>query len=195
METEKTTKKFWIILLCVCTLFLIFTIVGFIIFSNRKPEIVNEQLDGGTIDLSYTSDSSYLNINGAVPTTDEVGMVNNAEGGYFDFSVNTEFDDAKAITYELSIKKVKGNVSDDDIIIYLEKEDSGTYSPILKPTSYKPLKKDSKSGTKKNNMILITEEKNKSAIDNYRLRTWISDKSSVSNGIYQLEINIFAKAK
>lgn len=195
METEKTTKKFWIILLCVCTLFLIFTIVGFIIFSNRKPEIVNEQLDGGTIDLSYTSDSSYLNINGAVPTTDEVGMVNNAEGGYFDFSVNTEFDDAKTITYELSIRKVKGNVSDDDIIIYLEKEDSGTYSPILKPTSYKPLKKDSKNGTKKNNMILITEEKNKSAIDNYRLRTWISDKSSVSNGIYQLEINIFAKAK
>lgn len=195
METEKTTKKFWIILLCVCTLFLIFTIVGFIIFSNRKPEIVNEQLDGGTIDLSYTSDSSYLNINGAVPTTDEVGMVNNAEGGYFDFSVNTEFDDAKTITYELSIRKVKGNVSDDDIIIYLEKEDSGTYSPILKPTSYKPLKKDSKSGTKKNNMILITEKKNKSAIDNYRLRTWISDKSSVSNGIYQLEINIFAKAK
>ena len=195
METEKTTKKFWIILLCVCTLFLIFTIVGFIIFSNRKPEIVNEQLDGGTIDLSYTSDSSYLNINGAVPTTDEVGMVNNAEGGYFDFSVNTEFDDAKTITYELSIRKVKGNVSDDDIIIYLEKEDSGTYSPILKPTSYKPLKKDSKSVTKKNNMILITEEKNKSAIDNYRLRTWISDKSSVSNGIYQLEINIFAKAK
>lgn len=195
METEKTTKKFWIILLCVCTLFLIFTIVGFIIFSNRKPEIVNEQLDGGTIDLSYTSDSSYLNINGAVPTTDEVGMVNNAEGGYFDFSVNTEFDDAKAITYELSIKKVKGNVSDDDIIIYLEKEDSGTYSPILKPTSYKPLKKDSKNGTKKNNMILITEEKNKSTIDNYRLRTWISDKSSVSNGIYQLEINIIAKAK
>ena len=111
METEKTTKKFWIILLCVCTLFLIFTIVGFIIFSNRKPEIVNEQLDGGTIDLSYTSDSSYLNINGAVPTTDEVGMVNNAEGGYFDFSVNTEFDDAKTITYELSIRKVKGNVS------------------------------------------------------------------------------------
>ena len=195
METEKTTKKFWIILLCVCTLFLIFTIVGFIIFSNRKPEIVNEQLDGGTIDLSYTSDSSYLNINGAVPTTDEVGMVNNAEGGYFDFSVNTEFDDAKAITYELSIKKVKGNVSDDDIIIYLEKEDSGTYSPILKPTSYKPLKKDNKNGTKKNNMILITEEKNKSTIDNYRLRTWISDKSSVSNGIYQLEINIIAKAK
>lgn len=195
METEKTTKKFWIILLCVCTLFLIFTIVGFIIFSNRKPEIVNEQLDGGTIDLSYTSDSSYLNINGAVPTTDEVGMVNNAEGGYFDFSVNTEFDDAKAITYELSIKKVKGNVSDDDIIIYLEKEDSGTYSPILKPTSYKPLKKDSKNGTKKNNMILITEEKNKSTIDNYRLRTWVSDKSSVSNGIYQLEINIIAKAK
>ena len=165
------------------------------IFSNRKPEIVNEQLDGGTIDLSYTSDSSYLNINGAVPTTDEVGMVNNAEGGYFDFSVNTEFDDAKAITYELSIKKVKGNVSDDDIIIYLEKEDSGTYSPILKPTSYKPLKKDSKNGTKKNNMILITEEKNKSTIDNYRLRTWVSDKSSVSNGIYQLEINIIAKAK
>ena len=69
----------------------------------------------------------------------------------------------------MSIRKVKGNVSDDDIIIYLEKEDSGTYSPILKPTSYKPLKKDSKSGTKKNNMILITEEKNKSAIDNYRL--------------------------
>ena len=195
METEKTTKKLWIVLFCVCFLFIIFTINGFTFFLNRKPEIVKEQLDGGLVDLSYTSDSSYLSINGALPTADEVGMTNNNEGGFFDFSVYTELDDAKTITYELSIKKVSGNVSDDDIIIYLEKEDSGTYSPILKPTSYKPLKKDSKLGTKKNSMLLISEENNKSVVNNYRLRTWINDKSTISNGNYQLEINIIAKAK
>lgn len=44
-------------------------------------------------------------------------------------------------------------------------------------------------------MILLTSEKEKSVIDNYRLRTWISEKSSVANGNYQLEINIIANAK
>ena len=66
MEKEKTTKKLWIILLCVCLLFITFTTIGFILFSNRKHEIVNEQLDGGSVVLNYSSDSSYLNINNAV---------------------------------------------------------------------------------------------------------------------------------
>lgn len=195
MEKEKTTKKLWIILLCVCLLFITFTTIGFIMFSNRKPEIVNEQLDGGSVVLNYSSDSSYLNINNAVPTTDTVGMASNVNGSYFDFSVDTEIDDAKSITYELSLKKVKGNVPDSDIVVYLEKEDSGTYSPIVKPTGFKQIKNDSKFGTKKNSMILLTSEKEKSVIDNYRLRTWISEKSSVANGNYQLEINIIANAK
>ena len=195
MEKEKATKKLWIILLCVCLLFITFATVGFVLFSNRKPEIVNEQLEGGSIVLNYSSNSSYLNVSNAVPTTDTVGMSSSENGTYFDFSVDTKIDDAKSITYELSLKKVKGNVPENDIVVYLEKEDSGTYSPIIKPIGFKKIKKDSKFGTKKNSMILLTEEKDKSVIDNYRLRTWISEKSSVTNGNYQLEINIIATAK
>lgn len=195
MEGNKTTKKFWIIIFCVCICLTIFLAAGLIIFFGRKPEIVNKQLDGGIVNLNYVSDSSNLNINGALPTTNTVGKVMNEENSFFDFSVDTELNDAKNITYELSIKKVKGNVPDNDIVIYLEKEDSGTYNEIVKPTIYNPLKKTSKLGTQKGNMVIITQDKTKSIIDNYRLRTWLSEKSAVSSGNYQLEINIIAKAK
>lgn len=187
MKEEKITKKFWLIIIFVCICLIIFTIIGFVLYFNRKPEIVKEQLDGGTVSLNYISDISYLNINNCLPLTDDAGMAMNTEGSYFDFSVDTELDSAQNITYELIIKKVDGTVSNNDIIFYLEKEDSGSYSQIVQPSIYNPMKNDG--------MVILKQEVNKSIIDNYRLRTWVSEKSQISNGSYQLEINIVAKAK
>lgn len=195
MEKEKVSKKGFIIIIVLFVVFTIFTIVGFILFSNRKEEVVNEDKDGGNVVLNYSSDASFLNVQNAVPTTDAVGMASNVDGSYFDFSVDTDMDDANNITYELSIKKTSGTINDNDIIVYLEEEDSGTYNSVLKPTPYKVLKKKSDIGTAAGSMILIKKKMGKSATDNYRIRTWVSESSLLTVANYQLEINIVAKAE
>lgn len=194
MNKDKVSKKGIIIIFTLFIAFTIFAIVGFILFSNRKAEVINEEKNGGNVVLNYSSDVSFLNVQNAVPTTDAVGMVANNVGSYFDFSVDTEIDDANSITYELSIKKVSGTINDSDIIVYLEEEDSGTYNSVLKPTQFKSLKKKTDIGTTTGNMILMKKKISKAEIDNYRIRTWVSESSLLTSANYQLEINIVAKA-
>ena len=195
MEKEKISKKGLIIIGILCVLFITIAIIGFILFAHRKEEVVIEEKNGGNVVLNYSSDTSFLNVQDAVPTTDAVGMATSEDGSYFDFSVDTRVSKAKNITYELSIKKVKGNVNSGDIKVYLEKEDSGTYNSVLKPTVIKELKKKTDIGTKSGNMVLVKESLKKTTKDNYRIRTWISESSLVPNANYQLQIDISAKAE
>ena len=60
MEKEKVSKKGFIIIIVLFVVFTIFAIVGFILFSNRKEEVVNEDKDGGNVVLNYSSDASIL---------------------------------------------------------------------------------------------------------------------------------------
>lgn len=194
MDNNAVSKKFWIMIIGLCVLGIIIITVGFVVFSNKKPEVIEEEKDGGAVSLKYVSDASLLSIEKAVPTTDSVGMASNQEGSYFDFLVSTDVDDAKEITYELSIKIVSSNVSESDIVVYLEKEDSGTYNSVFKPQKIKLLSKKTKIGTEKGNMVLYKDTKKKKSTDNYRLRTWLSETSVTTEANYTLEINVEAVA-
>ena len=195
MEKEKMSKKFKILILVLFIIFVIITIIGFVVFSKNREKVVTEDKKGGNVTLNYSSDVNFLNITNAVPVTDAVAVTSNTDGSYFDFSVDTEIKDAKDVVYELSVKKVSGNVNLNDIKIYLEKEDSGTYNSIMEPTIFKEEKKKTDIGTEKGNMILVKQKNTKSTIDNYRIRTWVSETSLVTGANYKLEINIVAKAE
>ena len=195
MEKEKMSKKFKILILVLFILFVIITIIGFVVFSKNREKVVTEDKKGGNVTLNYSSDVKFLNITNAVPVTDAVAVTSNTDGSYFDFSVDTEIKDAKDVVYELSVKKVSGNVNLNDIKIYLEKEDSGTFNSIMEPTIFKEEKKKTDIGTEKGNMILVKQKNTKSTIDNYRIRTWVSETSLVTGANYKLEINIVAKAE
>ena len=195
MEKEKMSKKFKILILVLFILFVIITIIGFVVFSKNREKVVTEDKKGGNVTLNYSSDVNFLNFTNAVPVTDAVAVTLNTDGSYFDFSVDTEIKDAKDVVYELSVKKVSGNVNLNDIKIYLEKEDSGTYNSIMEPTIFKEEKKKTDIGTEKGNMILVKQKNTKSTIDNYRIRTWVSETSLVTGANYKLEINIVAKAE
>jgi hypothetical protein len=195
MEKEKMSKNFKILILVLFILFVIITIIGFVVFSKNREKVVTEDKKGGNVTLNYSSDVNFLNITNAVPVTDAVAVTSNTDGSYFDFSVDTEIKDAKDVVYELSVKKVSGNVNLNDIKIYLEKEDSGTYNSIMEPTIFKEEKKKTDIGTEKGNMILVKQKNTKSTIDNYRIRTWVSETSLVTGANYKLEINIVAKAE
>ena len=195
MEKEKMSKNFKILILVLFILFVIITIIGFVVFSKNREKVVTEDKKGGNVTLNYSSDVNFLNITNAVPVTDAVAVTSNTDGSYFDFSVDTEIKDAKDVVYELSVKKVSGNVNLNDIKIYLEKEDSGTFNSIMEPTIFKEEKKKTDIGTEKGNMILVKQKNTKSTIDNYRIRTWVSETSLVTGANYKLEINIVAKAE
>ena len=79
--------------------------------------------------------------------------------------------------------------------VYLEKEDSGTYNSLIKPQVFKPLKENSELGSPKGSMVLTKVINKKSKIDNYRLRSWLSDSSILSDDTYSLEIILKARAK
>lgn len=195
MEKERISNKIKILIIVLCILFIIITIIGFIIFSKNREKVVNEEKKGGNVTLNYSSDVNYLNITNASPVIDAVAVTSNSDGSYFDFSVDTEIKDAKSVVYELSIKKISGNVNLNDIKIYLEKEDSGTYNSIMQPTIFKELKKKTDIGTEKGSMVLLKQKRTKNTVDNYRIRTWVSETSLVTGANYKLEINIVAKAE
>ena len=201
MEEEKKgrelSKNFWITVIIVCISLMIVVIIGFVKFHNRAPEIIEKEEDGGYVTLNYTSKVNALSILNATPLTDAVGMKNLKEGQYFDFSVDVNVDEAPKVEYEVSVIKNENasTIPDEDIRIYLEKEESGTYQKVFGPEEFTPSKNYSSVGSELGSMVLVNSQKVKSETDNYRLRIWLSNKASVVSGSYSVEIDIHAIAK
>lgn len=197
LDNNKLSKKFWIIIIVVCCILIAFLTTGFVISSNESDKVVNEEKNGGELVLNYSGNTDGLTIMNVVPTSDIVGMANNIDGSYFDFSVDVDLDKAKSIDYELSISKVSSNctIPDNDIKIYLEKMENGVYTEVFGPKKFVGLDDDSSLGTSQDSMILVKNSKNKSGSDKYRLRMWLADTSLVTSGSYSVEVNIVGKAK
>ena len=200
MEKKKgndLSREFWITVIAVCSFMMVLIITGILIFSNRKPEVIESEEDGGYVTLNYSSEVNALSILNAQPVTDSVGEKNMNPGQYFDFSVDTNLDGASKVEYEISVIKDKeaSTINDDDIRIYLEKEESGTYTKVFGPEKYIGLKNYSSVGSELGSMVLTNVKKIKSETDNYRLRIWLSDKAIEKGGKYSVEVDIHAIAK
>lgn len=199
MENKKSgelSRNFWYALLGICLVLIIFVGIIFFLFANREEEVTEKKVKGGNIVLNYTNNITGLNLTQITPTEDSVGMKNDKEGQYFDFSVDIDVDEANSIEYEIAVIKNEriSTLSDDDIKIYLEKEESGTYNKVFGPSVYNPLKKDTKLGSPEGSMVLVKEKTTKSLKDNYRLRLWLSSSSVVQTGNYSVEVVINGKA-
>lgn len=199
MENKKSgelSRKFWYVLLGVCLVLIVFVGIIFFLFANREEEVIEKKVKGGNIVLNYTNNITGLNLTQITPTEDSVGMKNDKEGQYFDFTVDIDVDEANSIEYEIAVIKNEriSTLSDDDMKIYLEKEESGTYNKVFGPSVYKSLKKDTKLGSPEGSMVLVKEKTTKSLKDNYRLRLWLSSSSVVQTGNYSVEVVINGKA-
>lgn len=200
MENKKgsgLSNSFWITLVCICIVFISIITIGIIVFANRKEEVIEKNLDGGQITLNYTNNVTGLNLENITPTTDSVAMKDMTENRYFDFFVDVDLKKANSMEYEISVIKDKhfSTISDDDIRVYLEKEESGTYSKVLEPKKYTPIKKDTELGSEKGSMVLVKSKTKKSLKDNYRLRVWLSDKSLLPSGNYAISVVVNGVAK
>lgn len=194
---SKLTKKFWIVMIVICVLLIVVVAVGYFLFSRRDVEVVDRTKSGGNVTLNYATDVNGLTIINAVPTAKDVAMKSLTEGQYFDFSVEVDLDNASEVEYEISVTKDIENstINDNDIRIYLEKEESGTYAKVFDAGPFVGLKSKTDLGSKKGDMVLTKVKKKKTATDNYRLRMWLDSVSTMKTGNYSVEININGKAK
>lgn len=193
---NKVNGKFIIIIMVLCLVFIGLVIAGIVLFNNREPKVINKNEHGAKILLNYTNDVSGLTLTKLNPTIDNVGMQDLTDGNYLDFSVEVKLDNATSVKYEIAAVKDSTNstVKDEDIRIYLEKENSGTYTKVFIPSKFEPLTKKSDLGSPKGSMVLVTTKKTNSKPDNYRLRMWVSDKATIQDGTYSIMLKVNGKA-
>ena len=191
---KELTGRFWFTTILICLVLAVAVSIGFVVFNNRSPEVIEKDEDGGYVTLNYSSEVKALSLFNAKPTTDAVGIKNT---DYFDFSVDVNLDGAPKVEYEISLIKDEeaSTIKDEDVKIYLEKEESGTYTKVFGPEEFIPSKNYSGVGSEIGSMVLTNVKKIKYETDNYRLRIWMSDKAAASTGDYSVEDDIHAIAK
>lgn len=196
-KEEGLSKDFWVVAISISSFLFLVILIGIICFVNRKPDVdFKEDNQGGNVSLHYSTSTKGLSLVNVSPTTDDVGMKNMTPDQYFDFSVQVDMEDAPKVNYEISLLKDEDStISDDDIRVYLEREDQGTYEKVFGPERFVPSKNYSSAGSEIGSMVLANVKKIKSGTDNYRLRIWLSEDAQVSGGTYSVEVDIHAVAK
>lgn len=196
-KEEKVSKKFMITNIILCSILFLLAVIGIVAFVNRKPEVIEKNTDGGEVTLNYTSPSNSFAIRDSLKTSDSVGEKLSLDGTCFDFTVDINLETSFKLEYELSLVKDEkfSNIPDEDIRIYLEKEESGTYTRVFGPSEFKINKTKTKIGSPANSMVIAKVNKINASEDHYRLRMWLSDSSKLEKGNYSVDVLLNAISK
>ena len=106
MENKKGISKGILIICLVIVLLVVAIVVGaFYIHNNQPVDVVEENLTGGSVALTYSDDENLFVIENAIPTSDVVGTKFDSAELFFDFTVKTEIEDANYVEYEIILVK------------------------------------------------------------------------------------------
>lgn len=201
MESKKGVSKGVLISIIVIILGAV-AIVGlsFLGFANKPEVIQQETLEGGSITLTYSDEENLFVLENGMPTADSVGMAFDSADKYFDFTVKTVVDEAEYIEYQIILVKDNefSTAIDSNIKVYLEKEDSGTYTKVGEPVKFVNEVKEKEEEDEEVSTAIFKIKKTSSDNDNYRLRMWVDemaniDPSQIQN--YGVKVTIEGEAK
>ena len=183
MENKKgIAGKVWLIIICIIlVVFAIIGVAGYIHYS--KPANVDyEEESGGDVSLTYTDDVNEFVITNAVKMSDADGMAQSAADKYFDFTVSTDISNANNIEYSIILVKDEtlSTSVDENVKIYLEKQNSGSFVSLFEPKVFSANIKTGKYDGEA--MTIYKTSRKQSGKDNYRLRMWISDTAVLTEG-------------
>lgn len=102
---KKDTNVFlWVLLILLVLLVSFFSLLIFSNFSIHDPYVDN-YIQTGSILFSFEEGNRAINIDNALPTSDDIGKQNFKEGEYFTFGAATSIKSKKQskITYEISL--------------------------------------------------------------------------------------------
>ena len=197
MESKSKTKNIIIVIVLLSIVLVAIIAVSFTMFFKEQEKNVNEVVKTGTVSMNYKSEVNGLQLVSLTPVSNDVAMENRTEGSYFDFSVSSDIDSDTAIDYEIAlVKDDSSTIPDSDIMVYLEKQTSGTYSKVDDPKEFTPIKKKSKLGSPAKSMVLSKVSVSANQVDNYRLRIWVKEGAIITdpNATYKVRVNVYGKA-
>ena len=197
-------KKKEKVIIVVLILVMIISIIGvsYAAYNYSKTGTKVNSITTGSITMSYEESDNVINIDKALPTTDETGKVRLKEGEYFDFTISSEIVGDININYEISAKDVttsEKKIDGSNIKLYLTRiKEDGTEEELMTPETYNEEKSaNSYTGRPSNEMSLYTSSMSSSESNNYRLRMWVDEdynpQDDGGNLQFSVKINVYGK--
>lgn len=200
MKKEETNENKHLRVTIISLIFVVILVLLVIVlsfstyFHTEKAKIYNYN-NTENVSMTYAESTNSISIANAFPISDEAGKTLKGKGEYFDFSVTTKVIKGNPVEYEIvAVKDDNSTLSDNEVKIYLEKQENGTYEQVLKPKEFEPLQEESNIGAPIGSMVLLKVKKTSSGNDNYRLRMWVSDQANIQEvKTYSIRINVYGK--
>ena len=182
---------------------LIVAIVGisYAIFVFSAKSRVDNTVRSGGITFEYLEGDSVIDINDALPVSDEVGVKQTKS---FDFQVSSAIRGNTTVFYEVRAKSltVDNKIDNQYVKIYLEKKDGGDFSTVLSPTTFRenPNTSLTNISVDTNTMLLYSGKfSGKKATttnysDEFRLKMWLSDKYLIDDVSRSFKIKVLVYA-
>lgn len=197
MESNYKTKNIVLVVLGVSVILIFIVVFAFIMFFKDQKNNVNEVVKNSVVTMNYKTATNQFTLLNLSPLSNEVGKDLRAEGSYFDFSVSSEMDKDTSVDYEIAlIKDERSTIPDSDVVVYLEKQTSGSYAKVEEPSFFNPIKKKTSLGSPSKSMVLDRVSLSSEKIDNYRLRLWVREGAIIDpNATYSVKVSVYGKAK
>ena len=196
-------KKENIVIIVILVLMLVAIIgVSFAAFSFSRAGNTPNTITTGSITMTYEESSNTISLNGALPTTDETGMVRLNPGEYFDFTVSSEIVGDVNINYEISAKDVTDSnakkIDGKYIKLYLTRLADNGEEGLMTPETYnEETSANDYTGRPPGEMSLYTSSMNSSESNNYRLRMYVDESYNPQGDggglTFSVKINVYGK--
>lgn len=182
---------------------LIVAIVGisYAIFVFSAISRVDNTVRSGGITFEYLEGDSVIDINDALPVSDEVGVKQTKS---FDFQVSSAIRGNTTVFYEVRAKSltVDNKIDNQYVKIYLEEKDGDDFFTVLSPTTFKenPNTSLTNISVDTNTMLLYSGRfSGKKATttnysDEFRLKMWLSDKYLIDDVSRSFKIKVLVYA-
>lgn len=196
MDNSYKTKNILFIILGISVILILVVIFSFIMFFKHQKNNVNEVIKNSVVTMNYKTSTAEFKLANLTPMSNEVGKDLRTEGSYFDFAVSSQLDEDSSVQYEIAlIKDSESTISDNDVVIYLEKQNSGSYAKVDDPKIFTPSKKKTSLGSPTKSMVVDKVTLSSEKVVNYRLRMWIREGAVVDpSGVYSVKVKVFGQA-
>lgn len=197
MENNYRTRNVVLIVLGISLILILVVVFAFMMFFREQKQNVNEVVKNSVVTMNYKTSTNEFSLTNLTPMSNESGKDLRDGGSYFDFSVSSKMDEDASVQYEIAlIKDDSSTIPDNDIVVYLEKQSSGTYAKVEDPTVFTPIKKKTTLGSPAKSMVLDKVNLSSEKEVNYRLRLWVREGAVVDPGAtYSVKIKVFGQAK
>lgn len=197
MENNYKTRNVVLVVSGISVILILIVAFAFMMFFKEQEKNVNEVVKNSVVTMNYKTATNEFALTNLTSMSNEAGKDLRTEGSYFDFSVSSEMDQDASVQYEIAlIKDESSTIPDSDIVVYLEKQNSGSYAKVEDPSAFTPTKKKTSLGSPAKSMVLDKVTLSSEKKDNYRLRLWVKEGATVAPGAtYSVKVKVYGKAK